>query len=92
MAGIANFADVMLVLAVGIMLALVMNWNVDLAVNSSAGRTGAPIDTERALEFDGADIEPAGGGDEPAGDGMTELGTVYYDAASGKYYIIESEK
>ncbi len=30
MDGLANLADVMLILAVGIMLALVINWNVDI--------------------------------------------------------------
>ena len=36
MDSISNLADAMLVLAVGIMLALIINWNVDI---SSAGQT-----------------------------------------------------
>ena len=44
MDGVANLADAMLVLAVGIMLALILNWNVDI----SAVRGQADPETEEA--------------------------------------------
>ena len=48
MDSIGNLADAMLVLAVGIMLALIINWNVDI---SSAGQTAdAPADPMALLE------------------------------------------
>ena len=90
MDGIANLADVMLVLAVGIMLALVIHWNVDLAVVSSANRTES-VDPQDALEFTQNDLAPAEGDEDMDADAMKKLGTVYYDEATGRYYIIESE-
>jgi hypothetical protein len=92
MEGIANLADVMLVLAVGIMLALVIHWNVDLAVVNAAGKVGEQISVEDALTFEEEDIQSAGGSGELDGDQMKKLGVVYYDEASGTYYLMESEE
>ena len=84
MDGVANLSDAMLVLAVGIMLALILNWNVDI----SAVRGGDP-DTEDALTFTEDDMTRS---DYAAGEGELEkLGAVYYDAAAGTYYIIEED-
>ena len=47
MDSISNLADAMLVLAVGIMLALIINWNVDI---SSAGQT-ADTPADPAISF-----------------------------------------
>jgi len=90
MDGIANLADVMLVLAVGIMLALVINWNVDLSLVSAANLHES-ADTRDAPEFTETDLSPATGGDAVDESAMRRLGTVYYDEATGTYYIIESE-
>ena len=90
MDGIANLADVMLVLAVGIMLALVINWNVDLSLVSAANLHES-AHTNDAVEFSEADLSPATGEDAVDESAMRRLGTVYYDEATGTYYIIESE-
>ncbi|MDR1206756.1 MAG: DUF2149 domain-containing protein [Peptococcaceae bacterium] len=92
MEGIANLADVMLVLAVGIMLALVINWNVDLAVVSAANKTEAQIDRSEALTFEEDDIRPADMSGDPEGAEMKKLGVVYYDESTGTYYLMESEE
>ena len=85
MDGVANLSDAMLILAVGIMLALILNWNVDI----SAVRGDSSADTEEALSFTEEDMRQS---DAPAGEGELEkLGAVYYDPASGTYYIIEEE-
>ncbi|MDO4552261.1 MAG: DUF2149 domain-containing protein [Bacillota bacterium] len=85
MDGIANMADVMLVLAVGIMLALVINWNVDIGPSTQ-------IDTTQALEISEDEMEQAGEEESPQeGDQLQEMGKVYYDAETGKYYIMSSE-
>ncbi|MDR3311267.1 MAG: DUF2149 domain-containing protein [Oscillospiraceae bacterium] len=87
--GIINLADVMLVLAVGIMLALVVNWNVDLAAASP--QTEPSIAEESDLTFSEDDIQPAEDDSVPDDSDLTALGTVYYDKTTGKYYIVSSE-
>ena len=83
--GVANLSDAMLILAVGIMLALILNWNVDI----SAVRGDSSADTEEALTFTEEDISES---EALEGEGELEkLGAVYYDPASGTYYIIEEE-
>lgn len=94
--GVANLADVMLILAVGIMLALVINWNVDigtLAYDTKQAQDSS-VDTENALVFESDDMEKLESETEQAdGSGMEKLGTVYFDETTGKYYIInEAEK
>ncbi len=84
MDGVANLSDAMLVLAVGILLALILNWNVDI----SAVR-GESADTEEALTFTEEDMSES---EAPEGEGELEkLGAVYYDPATGTYYIVEEE-
>ena len=84
MDGVANLSDAMLILAVGIMLALILNWNVDI----SAVR-GQTADTEEALTFTEEDLTQS---EAQEGQGELEkLGAVYYDPATGLYYIIEEK-
>ena len=83
MDGVANLADAMLVLAVGIMLALILNWNVDI----SAVRGDTSLETEEALSFTEEDMTQT---EALEGQGELEkLGAVYYAPATGLYYIIE---
>ena len=80
---ISNLADAMLVLAVGIMLALIINWNVDI---SSAGQTAdAPADP--AISFEQDDLT-----ESQSSAGTIEMGKVYYDKETGTYYIVENQK
>ena len=80
--GVANLADVMLVLACGLMLALVINWNVDIS-------PGKPEDPPRAdeiqteLEFSSNEGESLDADAE-----YEDLGRVYRDPATGKLYLI----
>jgi len=84
MDGVANLSDVMLVLAVGIMLALILNWNVDI---SSA--QGSSVKTEETLTFTEEDMRQS---DAQTEEGQLEkLGSVYYDPVTGLYYVIEEE-
>ena len=85
MDGVANISDAMLILAVGIMLALILNWNVDI----SAVRGDASPETEEALSFTEEDLAQAEG-TEGQGE-LEKLGAVYYDPATGTYYIIKEE-
>ena len=82
MDSISNLADAMLVLAVGIMLALIINWNVDI---SSAGQT-ADTPADPAISFVQDDLT------ESQSSAGTEMGKVYYDKETGTYYIVENQK
>ena len=75
MEGTSSMADVMLVLAVGMMLAVVVNWNVDINKN-----------TVREIE----DPEAVNGEQityQEGQENLVEKGTVYYDEDTGKYYV-----
>jgi hypothetical protein len=71
-----NMADAMLVLAVGIMLAMVANWNIDLS------------QPDQMRELDGADtLSEEEMQEVEANEALEELGTVYFDSETGKYYV-----
>lgn len=97
---VANMSDAMLILAVGIMLALIVHWNVDVSTTGGdmSGEETPMVqgddeaDISNAITFEETDMEQIDGSENmEEGDGMDKLGEVYYDAASGKYYIIEKE-
>lgn len=75
MDGTSNLADAMLVLAVGIMLALIMNWNVDLTTVMDVDE----LDANTMSEEDVQEVEQD--------KALLEKGTVYQDPDTGKYYI-----
>ena len=86
MDSVSNLADAMLVLAVGIMLALIINWNVDISSASSASQPDAP-----QMSFESDDLRES---DDDAGTieaDLTEMGKVYYDEKTGTYYIVQNE-
>ncbi|MDO4564186.1 MAG: DUF2149 domain-containing protein [Clostridia bacterium] len=73
MEGVANMADAMLVLAVGIMLALIINWEVDL---TSPSQTQTPI------------VNPTDGYLEPSEEGEP-IGIVYERSDGTRYYVVD---
>ena len=99
---LSNLSDAMLVLAVGMMLALIVHWNVDIStsggVMSDSGKSyaaegeggSASIDRENALQFSEEDLAQMETREANDGQGMEKLGEVYYDAATGQYYIVET--
>lgn len=102
---LSNLSDAMLVLAVGMMLALIVHWNVDIStsggVMSDSGISyaaegdggNADIDKDNALHFSEDELAQMETQDiEDSGEGMEKLGEVYYDAATGQYYIVETPK
>ena len=88
MHSIGNLADAMLVLAVGIMLALIINWNVDI---SSAGQT-ADTPADPAISFVQDDLTESQSSAGTIEGDLTEMGKVYYDKETGTYYIVENQK
>ena len=81
---ISNLSDVMLILAVGIMLSLVIHWEVDLDTKQE---TDTPSSVEREVKttFTDDDLEDS----TTVPEDLQKLGAVYYDAETGTYYITE---
>ena len=84
MDGLGNLADAMLVLAVGIMLALVLNWKLDLTAVSAE-----PEATEAPIEISEDDMRSTS--EELDADALQKVGALYYDEATGTYYAITGE-
>jgi hypothetical protein len=80
--GLVNLADVMLVFACGLMLALVAYWNLDISDMRELARS------EEVTEVrDVEDITENAG----IGGGFVELGKVYQDPMTGKYYMLQED-
>ena len=79
---VSNLSDVMLILAVGIMLALILHWNVK--IESPKTETGE-TSNEEAISFGEDDLENM----EELPEDLAKMGDVYYDPVSGKYYIVK---
>ncbi|MDR1422001.1 MAG: DUF2149 domain-containing protein [Coriobacteriales bacterium] len=77
--GLVNLADVMLVFACGLMLALVAYWQLDVSSLSEV------IQMEEVTEV--SDIESLTEEFAGGGSGFTELGTVYRDPMTGILYM-----
>ena len=80
MSSMGNMGDVMLVFACGLMVALVVAWNVDLAQFTQ-------VETDKELSQDQVTqiTEQLYG----EGNAFVEKGKVYQDPATGKYYLVE---
>ena len=79
MEGLGNLADAMLVLAVGIMLALILNWKLDItAISAETQPETEQIPIEES-ELNDADKQTL---DE---DAMQRVGALYYDEETGVF-------
>ena len=72
---LTNLADCMLVMSVGLLVALVMHYGVDLQKNDES-----PTGLEVSMDADG---------DGEIDEGFEEAGKVYRDSATGKYYMVQ---
>jgi len=81
LSGLANLADAMLVLAVGIMIAVVMGWKLDLKkFDGSTDIQSISSDEIETIDPDAVNIDD---------NYLEELGTLFYDKESGNYYILK---
>ncbi|MCC8029723.1 MAG: DUF2149 domain-containing protein [Lachnospiraceae bacterium] len=91
MEGVGNLADVMLVLAVGIMIALVAAWNVDLYATTPTSSTSSSSEEKVELEEDYDTLERTDEEIEESEDledyGLTEYGMLYQDE-DGNLWIV----
>lgn len=76
MEGMGNLADAMLVLAVGMMLALLTHWSVDIS------STGAVEELKNSSTIKDEEIQEI-----ESNDGLQEKGIVYQDPSTGKFYV-----
>ena len=79
---ITNLADCMLVLACGLMVALVVAWSVDLPNVAEVEQTGEMTEVDNVEDITGESGE---------GSGYEELEKIYQDPATGKMYMIQEE-
>ena len=80
MSSMGNIGDVMLVFACGLMVALVVAWNVDLAQFQQV---------ETGEEIPQSDIQQITEQLYGEGNAFVEKGRVYQDPTTGKYYLVE---
>ena len=80
--GVANLADVMLVLACGLILSLIVSFNVDW------GRSEKLVGLTQGEQISEIDGFAEGQEDENGGAHYEELGKVYRDPATGKLYMV----
>lgn len=81
MESVANLVDAMLVLACGLMLALIINWNVDV------GSAGTTVELEQNQEVTSLDGMSTNGETSSLDGSYEEVGMVYRDA-NGKLYMV----
>ena len=83
MSSMGNMGDVMLVFACGLMVALVMAWQVDL-------KQFQEVETDQELSKDEiTEITEQMNGE---GNGFQQMGTVYQDPVTGKYYLVQDDE
>ena len=82
MSSLSNVGDIMLVFACGLMVALVVAWNVDL---------GKFTQVEMDQEVNQDDIEQITEQLYGEGNAFVDKGRVYHDPTTGKYYLVEEE-
>lgn len=89
MDGVSNMSDAMLVLAVGIMLALVINWKIDIKEAYQGQEQREEVKEEDMQEFE--TDEARQNNDVSAEDVESKYiksGTVYTDTDTGKTYVV----
>ncbi len=82
MESVANLVDAMLVLACGLMLALIINWNVDVG---SGGNLKEMTQGQEISEVGGSGSSDISTLEE----GYEEMGLIYRDPETGKYYMVQ---
>lgn len=95
MAGVGNLVDAMLVIAVGLLVFLVMSWNMqDVVFNedmSQSQKQDAMNAMQKVAQVDqGQQLNDTPDTSNASGKGYTEMGKVYKDPSSGKLIMVQS--
>ena len=92
MAGTSNLVDAMLVIAVGLLIFVVISWNMQSVVFQDSQ------DQQKAIEESSPDVTEVAEGQvlnetpdtsDSSGQGYMEMGTVYKDPTTGKLIMVE---
>ena len=81
MENLANLTDAMLLLAVGIMVALIMHWNLNVYTTQLSKKQELSDNVKQSVAESVQN-----------GSGMQELGKVYKDPKTGKMYMVQENK
>ena len=84
MDGMANLADVMLVMACGLMISLISSWNVDIGAGPQ--KPIQPSPSAQVQQVEG--IEDSGINETDATSGYEEMGKVFRDPETGQLYMV----
>lgn len=82
MDGVANLADCMLVLACGLMLSLIVNWNLNLGASDAVEPPEDSTNMTQSVELDQNEENQPQDSSE-----FEEYGTVYRDPETGELYV-----
>lgn len=89
MDGVSNMSDAMLVLAVGIMLALVINWKIDIKEAYKGQEQKVAVEDSKLQEFETEDVRQNNDiSFEDIESKYVKSGTVYTDTYTGKTYVV----
>ena len=96
MAGAANLVDAMLVIAVGLLVFLVISWNMQSIVFNDdltqEQRQEMMQDMQQVTELDqGQELNEPPDVSNSSGKGYTEMGKVYEDPSTGKMIMIRNQ-
>ncbi|MCC7553806.1 MAG: DUF2149 domain-containing protein [Methanobacteriaceae archaeon] len=93
LAGTTNLVDAMLVISVGLLIFLVMSWNMQSVVFSDMTQQEKQETMEamkQATEVNqGQELNDTPETSNSSGEGYTEMGKVYKDPSSGKLIMVE---
>ena len=94
MAGAANLVDAMLVIAVGLLVFLVISWNMQAIVFNEDMTPEQKQDVmhqmQQVSQLDqGQELNEMPDVSNSSGKGYTEMGKVYKDSSSGKLIMVE---
>ena len=94
MSGAANLVDAMLVIAVGLLVFLVISWNMQNIVFNEdltqEQRQKMMQDMQQVTELDqGQELNETPDVSNNSGKGYTEMGKVYKDSSTGKLIMVE---
>ncbi len=82
---VSNMSDVMLILAVGIMVALILHWQVPVGQTQDNRQEEQEQQEQDVVTFSDNDL----GSEQEMPDQAEQIGNVYFDEASGTYYILQ---
>lgn len=82
MEGVANLADVMLVFCCGLMIAIILYWQVDMRARPKVLPQGELREVFNVIDADKG---------QSIADAYEERGTVYQDPETKKLYVVETE-